>query len=559
MAMRFILAVSALILPVVAPPPQAQVPFFSHPEAASSHGPSLESASANAPQIFNAIHSSMRQWGSSLNHNGMTFFPARIPNNTHLYHGTHTPHAVKGMEWLAFEIEHAEGFARPFRGRPGRPRKPGEPGEPGEPRPGPPEEPGEGPPPPVELSWTETMDETWTKEDDDDDDPDFSRGYLHIYRTTRPLNKLVYIDGMSAGKTGMGTLDSQDFVLRNVSNGGDGPVFGDFERGQDLCDMGAELGIEGFVRMEMGFEIIFCEFRNGLVLESARERPSGKNQSLEALDSFEVLRGATMRYSGITGQRLRLDYSGMSSAYWYNLNLTNPDANRSDLPRLQDSDIGGHAQMKTDFLNAFAESSVRSDVGNDWQGITDMIALRYSDRLQLMAGNNTSKDAILSEIAVLLNLYVDYGNFDITAAIEKCTAHYLIAAVLETTSDHLIHEALSTVMNKLCTTLFFVGQALLEDEDDTSDSSVLEESKLALRNLIDYLNWTTWKECGKCGYDEICFVAIWPWGSKEDHDHPSCMTPSVLAQRFGYWNFPGGGRGPRPPPGNDTKPGADEL
>ena len=551
MALGFILAASALILPVIAASvqAQAQVPFFSPPENAGTHGPSLESARANAPHIFNAIHSSGRQWGSSLNHNGMSFFPARIPNNTHLYHGTHTPHAVKGMEWLAFEIEHAEGFARPFPRRPPeRPRKPGEP------RPGPPGEPGEGPPPPTELSWTETIDDAWSTIDDDDDG---SRGYLHIYRTTRPLNKLVYIDGMSAGKTSMGTLDSQDFILRNISNGDDGPIFGDFERGHDLCEMGVELGIEGFIRMEMGFEIIFCEFSDGLVLESAPERPNGKNQSLEGLDSFEILRGASLRYSGITGQRLKLDYSGMSSAYWYDLNLTNPDANRSDLPRLDNSDIEGRTRMKTDFLNLFAESSSKSAVGNDWQGITDMIVLRYSDRLQFMAGNDTSKSVLLSQIAVLLNLYVDYGHFDLPVATEKCTTHYLIAAVLETTSDRLIHEALYTIMDKICNTLFSVGQKLLEEEGDSLE--VLDQSKLTLKSLIDYLNWTTWKECGKCGYDEICFVAIWPWGSKEDHDHPTCMTASVLSQRYGYWNMPEMPRPPGPPPGNDTRSGREEL
>jgi hypothetical protein len=209
------------------------------------------------------------------------------------------------------------------------------------------------------------MDKTWITEDDDSDVPDFSRGYLHIYRTTRPLNKLVYIDGMSAGKTGMGTLDSQDFVLRNVSNGGDGPVFGDFERGQDLCEMGAELGIEGFVRMEMGFEIIFCEFSDGLVLESVRGRASGKNKSFGRMPQLELLRGASMRYPGITAQRLILDYSGMVSAYWYDFNLTNPDPERLDLPRLPASDLEGLGTMKADFKALFEESSVRNHVGNN--------------------------------------------------------------------------------------------------------------------------------------------------------------------------------------------------
>jgi hypothetical protein len=75
--------------------------------------------------------------------------------------------------------------------------------------------------------------------DNDDDKLDFSRGYLHIYQTIRPLINLVYIDGMSAGKTIIGTLDTQYYLLRNITDGDDGPAFGDFRRGQDLCDLRA--------------------------------------------------------------------------------------------------------------------------------------------------------------------------------------------------------------------------------------------------------------------------------------------------------------------------------
>ncbi len=102
MALRFLLAASAFVLPAISASSIAQAPLLSSSEAAGRNGPSLESAKSNAPLIFNDIHSSMRQRGSSLNHNGMSLFPGRIPNNTHLYHGTHKPDAVKGMEWLAF-------------------------------------------------------------------------------------------------------------------------------------------------------------------------------------------------------------------------------------------------------------------------------------------------------------------------------------------------------------------------------------------------------------------------------------------------------------------------
>jgi hypothetical protein len=87
----------------------------------------------------------------------------------------------------------------------------------------------------MELDWVETLDEMYSM---GDDDLDIMEGYLHIYRTTRPLTNLLYIDGMSAGKTSMGTLDTQDLVLRNSSDGN--PTGGDYVRGQELCTLGAE-------------------------------------------------------------------------------------------------------------------------------------------------------------------------------------------------------------------------------------------------------------------------------------------------------------------------------
>lgn len=89
----------------------------------------------NANHIFNSIHDSMRQFGSSLNHNGMGMFIATVPESTELYHGTSKKDRINGTEWLAFEPEHSMIFAR-------GPRGPGGPGHGGR---GPP---GAGSPPP---------------------------------------------------------------------------------------------------------------------------------------------------------------------------------------------------------------------------------------------------------------------------------------------------------------------------------------------------------------------------------------------------------------------------
>jgi hypothetical protein len=55
MALRFILAASALILHVIAAPPQAQAPLFSYTKAAAA----VVQVQEQMLLIFNAVHSSM--------------------------------------------------------------------------------------------------------------------------------------------------------------------------------------------------------------------------------------------------------------------------------------------------------------------------------------------------------------------------------------------------------------------------------------------------------------------------------------------------------------------
>ena len=154
------------------------------------------------------------------------------------------PEAVTGMEWLAFEIEHAENLAR-SRGPP----------------------PGKGhtrPPPTLFHEWSGLGIDNLK-----DTAPD-SHGYLHEYRTIRDL-RVLYIDGMAAAKSTMETLDLQDFILRNLTDPHDVP--GDYQRAKDLCKFGADWNIEGFIRMEPGFELILCNFPDAVELVAATQRP----------------------------------------------------------------------------------------------------------------------------------------------------------------------------------------------------------------------------------------------------------------------------------------------
>jgi len=364
---------------------------------------------------------------------------------------------------------------------------------------------------------------------------------------------LIYIDGTSAGKTSMGTLDTQDLILRNSSNGT--ATWGDYERAQDLCSLSSSLGIEleGFIRMEAGFELILCDFENGLEFVEARQRPDPDSEkgawTSGELMQFEYMRGVSARYHGITGGRVSIDYSHMVSAYFYPINLTNPDVSKSELPRIDSGDEKGLKVIKEDLKKLLKKSREEGHRNVDWQGVVDMIVSRYSDRLQFLAGNESSHSVMRSEVNIMLNVFIDYKELDTEITIEKCASHYLTPAIPETASDYLIQEAVLTVSRRICSSLFEVRGLLHDDEEDKKVEkrkegkevvrNTVSSAKKVVRDLIEYLGWSTWLECGKCAYDEVCFVAIWPFGGVQDHVAPGCVKNEGLRTRTGYWDMRG--------------------
>ena len=96
--------------------------------------------------------------------------------------------------------------------------------------------------------------------------------YLSTYQTTRPT-KCLYFDGASAALWGSGTLDTQMLLIYGNTTGiptknSSRPVSWDeYDRARRLCgwiheqEAGAPgQGIEGIVRMNAGFELIWCNF-----------------------------------------------------------------------------------------------------------------------------------------------------------------------------------------------------------------------------------------------------------------------------------------------------------
>lgn len=286
--------------------------------------------------------------------------------------------------------------------------------------------------------------------------------------------------------------------------------------------------------MEAGFELILCNFSRNLELVEMRQRPDyGMREAYNDRQHFEYMRGVSMRYEGIAAGRVQLDYSSMVSAFFYPVNLTNPRPERAELPRLVSSDSSVLGRIRSDVKSSFSEDRGEVKESVNWQGVVDLIVTRYSQRLQVITLPASENTTMLSEMNFLLAVFINYKDPDVEVATDKCSNHYLNGVASKTSQDHLIHAAISVVTQKICGSLFQARGILLEGED-TSDEAVAE-SKLVVEDLMEYLDWSTWRKCAKCAVDEVCFVAMWPWGGVVDHEHPGCMKPGYRLGPGLYW------------------------
>ena len=497
----------------------------------------------------------MRQWGSSLNHNGMATIPVVVPSGSLFYHGTQRNREVGpplGPEWLAFEIEHAENFAISLRYN-----KSTDPGVTGRsssisrgPSMGHPDSEGQAVLGSVSEAPVRTSEEA-------------VRGYLHTYRANRDL-RLLYIDGMSAGNSELGTLDLGDLVLRLKD---DAELMDEYGRANDLCDLIGEWGYDGVIRMEIGFEIIYCDFFSGLDLLDARRRafvdqPEGRVS--QSRDFFRFAAAVARRYDGFDSNRLKLDFSRMVSAHFYPVNLTNPDPDRQELPRLLSTTSAEREAIHSRVVEVHTQAA-SPDI--EWQSITDMIVSRYGDRLALMRSSSADDEVLIEEVYRATNLHFEFPATpnDINAmrgdatreseARERCAAHYLqpVEPMRDsfTQEDELLHTAIRAVTARICDALFEARAHILRAQlggdlhvwqpGNSHGKGPLREAVRKARDLIaqlaDDLRWSAWKRCRGCAVDEFCFVAMWPLGTPADHYHPGCVDASHFERVFenNYW------------------------
>ncbi|KZT11628.1 uncharacterized protein LAESUDRAFT_692678 [Laetiporus sulphureus 93-53] len=162
---------------------------------------------SNAPFIFSSLSGLLKQWPNTYHPNGQTIIPGILEPYTVLYHARKDNQIPPTSEWFAFDPEMSYGIMAGF-----------------------------------------------------------GHTFLLTYRTIRPA-KVVYFDGMSASLGNSGWLDSQEILIRGKGKSGDDdptnyPVWGEQRRLEELCRWGEKFDIEGFIRMNSAFEIMWCNFHS---------------------------------------------------------------------------------------------------------------------------------------------------------------------------------------------------------------------------------------------------------------------------------------------------------
>lgn len=426
----------------------------------------------------------------------MSFFLASVPEGTTLYHGASHPDTLVDIGWMAFDPEHALVFARP-------PRHPKH---------------------PVHDDQGQQRIVT-SKHGDPMED---HAGWLHTYQTTKEL-RLVYVDGMSAGKSQIGTLDSQDRILFNdtIPSGG---VSRETERAKAVCRISAEEWdnrIDGVIRMEAGFEIILCVPEQNLVPERVTKSRINNHKPMHHGDHKpkrgepgELLRVVASRYNGIGGDRVKINYDHFVSAYDSDLDLF-PGGSR--LPRLSHLSITSLQTIRQRLTDLVMDYDVHGKV--NWQAIADMTVQQYGRRLHDLVSSPRFRtmESLRAEISQMWESFIDLDYPDLESEIQRCTNRFIPQSAPKTS---LAHNVTYTINHQICSTLATV---LYEVEDYTIAID-------RLRELMDYLSWTVWKECRNCRDDEFCAIPIWPQGSMEDYEDPRCQRyDSAYAGDGDYW------------------------
>lgn len=519
----------------------------------------------NSTAIFNSIHAALRQSESDLHPVGVTYFPAVIPKGTLMFHAG-KGQIPNGLEWLAMDHEFSLNFGsrRQTYGRRSLSRKGKRP------------EKSENP---EELSESDAPNQAPGQLRKNMNKSDLKT--MMTFRATRDLNKFLYLDGASASKGTTGEMDTQKMIYDLVGSQSNATSEGDIGKGvmlerlyaESICNWGKKYGLQGIIRVEVGFELVLCDFfdgstelvsnasfplvndmlglpppteintDNGWPLDdngSLIEDQLTKNQrailkkedewenrmrKFDSMDSFEQILAGEIHDKG--DRRIRLDYRHMVTGI--NRTYINPDPNNR---RLLNDYMSVEMQLSIlhDLENALKED-FDSSKSTDWQQVFDEIVDKFSPILKgierVLESENKSVSAVAENITRYTMNFVrrfidkhEEENDKKLASGRKLAIYQYCRPLkdLRTNSDYLIWSAAVRVVTEVVDVIYDLHERLwpivLSEfygnvVDDTE--SRLEYSQHRLKRLIIALNWIPFNfQCErKCDWDEVCYTPSW--------------------------------------------------
>ncbi|KAG1733653.1 uncharacterized protein EDB91DRAFT_1300049 [Suillus paluster] len=473
-----------------------------------------ENATGNL--IFDTVHSFLQHWPNTRYRNGMFSPLAGARRITLLYHGTNSDTIPTEPDWVAADPEHSIIFAS------GR----------------------------DESGWHLTL------------------------AATRPL-KVLYFDGSSAAKVMDGSLDIQFLVAWGDSIPGrvnDGDLI------KALCAWGKEFGIDGFVRMEMDFEVMLCDFTAGVEVVSflhvviPKDEMSYPDPGPPPLDSdiwirsFEVMQSGSWRNRYPGDSRIVLDLTGLISLYDPSLapSLIPVRAGRE---RWDHRVLGISSEDISRMMIKLTEVVSRPDTtgsGIDWKTLFHAIVDRYADRLELMQYilNFASLDSqaflqraklAQAQLRVMLTPYLlrstvvpSQGTSGTDASqwaspiFRHCATTHTSAMINKipfmTSSERLLLKAVEDTTREICrvTTKMWANGVMsgldplfrVERNGELEVTQLMNEWRQEIHKLMAWLDWSVWIKCRPaCGPQEMCYLPTWPINAPFPDDDPPPPPP----------------------------------
>ncbi|TFK22763.1 hypothetical protein FA15DRAFT_502326 [Coprinopsis marcescibilis] len=476
--------------------------------------------------IFDGVSSLLQQWANTRYRNNHNVVPATVPIGTILYHGRPDHVFPTEPEWLATDPEHGYIFCRA-------------------------QTPGVG-------CWMLTL------------------------AVTRPL-KVLYFDGSSAAKMA-GSLDVQDLIA--FGDAKPEHTWREYDRIMNLCEWGKKYGLDGFVRMEMDFEIMLCDFTKGLetvsflnlVSSSSPGPPLPPSQPPRVKlwsPGYRVLEAGQWHNNFPGETRINLDLTRLITFYDPELFPGLADARREQ-ERWEHRVVDITKGELENFLHRLDDVLTGEPVsgsGVDWSSLYRVVIHRYSSRLEVLqymfsdeylaepdsVEERTRRKKELAEdaheyVTSMLSPYILHNVFPpassrksslpfewATPIFEMCaTTHTksISKSSILTYSERLLLQSVKEVLHEICRVLVGVWAEGIEarfkkpgyeDLPDFGHESLAISWGQKINALNTWLDWGVWVKCKPaCSFEETCYLPTWPYFTRMNGRYP---TPS-FTDRF---------------------------